>query len=210
LISYCDDTRSHKMSDARVARFKKRFPERVFADIGACLREGQAVGATILLCCAVDVMARYYSGQPKGRLDRQSYISFMERYFSTYYDAVHFYRFVRCGLVHGYDMEREYLILGSPAPWARKLNMVHDPKHKTTIVNPFAVYSDVRRAFRAFVSEIGEHVEVKRRFLRVWKASPFEKQQLSSDKFYYLKEQAGAMAASDIRSRGRKQGLRPG
>ena len=175
------------MSDARVARFRKRFPERVFADIGACLREGQPVGATILLCCAIDFMARYYSGQPKGRLNKQSYISFMERYFSTYYGAVHFYQFVRCGLVHGYDMEREYLILGSPAPCARKLNMVYDAKHRTTIVNPFALYSDVREAFRAFVKDIEEHGELKQRFLRVWKASPFEKQQLSSDKFDYLR-----------------------
>lgn len=111
----------------------------------------------------------------------------MERYFSTYYGAVHFYQFVRCGLVHGYDMEREYLILGSPAPWARKLNMVYDAKHRTTIVNPFALYSDVREAFRAFVKDIEEHGELKQRFLRVWKASPFEKQQLSSDKFDYLR-----------------------
>jgi hypothetical protein len=145
---------SHQMSDARVVRFRKRFPERVFADIGACLREGQAVGATILLCCAIDFMARYYSGQPKGRLNKQSYISFMEQYFSMNYDAVQFYQFLRCGLIHGYDMEREYLILGSSAPWARKLHMVYDPKHRATIINPFALYSDVRKTFRAFVKDI--------------------------------------------------------
>lgn len=194
------------MSDARVARFRKRFPARVFADIGACLRGGQAVGATVLLCCAIDFMARYYSGQPKGRLNKQSYISFMEQYFSTSYDAAHFYRFLRCGLVHGYDMEREYLILGSPAPWARRLHMVYDPKHRATIVNPFALYSDVRKTFRAFANDIEEHGELKQRFLRVWKASPFEKQQLSSDKFDYLEGQVGAVAATRISSKARKQG----
>ena len=92
------------MPDARIARFRKRFTERVFADIGACLRQGQAVGATILMCCAIDIMACYYSGQPKGRLNRQSYISFMEQYFSKYYDPLQFYQFVRCGLVRFTDM----------------------------------------------------------------------------------------------------------
>jgi hypothetical protein len=137
-------------------------------------------------------MARYYSGQPKGRLNRQSYISLMEQYFSKHYDAVQFYQFVRCGLVHGYDMERKYLILGSPAPWARKLHMVYDPKHRATIINPFTLYSDVREAFRTFVKDLEQSRELRLRFLKVWKASPFEKQQLSSDKFDHLEEQASA------------------
>lgn len=180
------------MPDARIARFRKRFPERVFADIGACLRQGQAVGATILMCCAIDIMARYYSGQPKGRLNRQSYISFMEQYLSKHYDPLQFYQFVRCGLVHGYDMERKYLILGSAALWARKLHMAYDPKHKATIVNPYALYSDVRKVFRALVTDLEQSRELRLRFLKVWKASPFEKQQLSSDKFDHLKAQAHA------------------
>ena len=52
------------MLNPKVTRFKKRFPEWVFADISACLRKRAAVGSVILTCCAIDYLGRFYSGDP--------------------------------------------------------------------------------------------------------------------------------------------------
>jgi len=106
-----DGIKGLSLANSRVVRFKKKFHERVLADINACLREHQVVGATILLCCAIDCLARYYSGDPIARLNKNKYLDFLNRYFSPVYDSAKFYAFVRCGLVHGYSMEGKYVIL---------------------------------------------------------------------------------------------------
>jgi len=178
------------MLHGKVVRLRKRFPERVFADISACLQKNQAVGATILLCCAIDCLARYCSGEPSHQLNKNKYQNFLKDYFEPAYHPESFYTFVRCGLVHGYNMEGKYIILGSRDVRARALHMKFSSNHRATIINPFTLYEDVRRAFYKFIEDLENQRELRRRFLRVWKSSPFEKQQFASVKFKYLLEEA--------------------
>jgi hypothetical protein len=46
------------MGDARVGRFRKFFPVYVYQNIAACLNQAHGVGATVLICCAIDTLAR--------------------------------------------------------------------------------------------------------------------------------------------------------
>lgn len=176
------------MSDIRVRRFKKRFPEWVFADISACVRRHNAVGAVILGCCAIDYISRFYSGDPAHHMNKAKYTVFLSRYFSPEYDVEDFYRFVRCGLIHGYYMGRRYIVVGSPARWAQSLHMKYDARHRATLINPSALYDDIRAAFTQYVDDLDSDRDLLARFLAVWSSSPFERPQLSSDwnKFKHL------------------------
>lgn len=170
-----------KQARPNIQWFRKRFPEWVFADISACLRNGASIGATILCCCAIDYLGRFYSGDLGRTMNKTKYVDFLREYFPSTYDPERFYKLVRCGLVHGYDMHRQFVVVGSQAPWAQSLHMCWDPKHKATLVNPFALYKDVRRGFGQFVSDLEQDKGLSRRFALVWSSTPFERPQLSSD-----------------------------
>lgn len=182
--------RTKLMSHPKVKRFKKRFLEWVFADISACLGKGAAVGSVILTCCAIDYIGRFYSGIPREVGNKAKYVAFLGRYFAPKYKPEDFYKLVRCGLLHGYDMQGRYIVVGSNTRWARSLHMRYDPKHKATLVNPFALYEDIRTAFGAYVNDLERDPDLLQRFLTVWASSPFERPQLSSDwnKFKHLVE----------------------
>ncbi len=176
------------MSHLRVKRFKKRFPEWVFADISACLSKRAAVGAVILCCCAIDYLSRFYSGNTGHAMNKAKYMSFLLRYFSKEYHTEEFYKFVRSGLVHGYHMDRRYIVIGSQAKWALDLHMMYDAKHRATLINPHALYDDVRAVFRQYMNDLESDTDMLKRFLTVWSSTPFERPQLSSDwnKFKHL------------------------
>lgn len=166
---------------ADVQRFNKRFSAWVFSDISACLNSGASVGAVILCCCAIDYLSRYYSGQPAFTLNKSKYIDFMTRYFGGRYNPDEFYKLVRCGLLHGYNMQHQYLVVGSKASWAQSLHMMYDSKHRATVVNPFALYTDVKHAFEEYLADLEIGGVVFNQFRRVWASSTFERPQISSD-----------------------------
>ena len=170
-----------RQAGSKIQRFRKRFPEWVFADISACLHKGAAVGATILCCCAVDYLGRFYSGNSGHSMNKAKYVEFLRVYFPATYDPVRFYRFIRCGLVHGYEMQRQYVVVGSRAPWAQSLHMRWDSKHRATLVNPFALYEDVREGFNEYTRDLEVDIELRRRFTKVWSSTGFERPQLPSN-----------------------------
>lgn len=142
-------------------------------------------------CCAIDYMSRYYSGDPQHSMNRAKYVAFLRHYFSPSYDPSEFYGFVRSGLLHGYNMNRRYVVVGSGALWARRLHMQYDAKHRATLINPFAFYGDIRTAFRQYIADLDADPTVFEKFVAVWSESSFERPQLSSDwnKFKHLSKE---------------------
>ena len=137
--------------NVQVQRFKKQFPEWVFAEISGCLQSQAAVGTVILCCCAIDFLSRYYSGSPGHTMNKSKYVAFLAEYFDSKYDPEVFYKVVRCGLTHGFNMNNRYLVIGSKAKWTRNLHLTFDSKHKATLIVPTILYQDIRQAFRKYV-----------------------------------------------------------
>jgi hypothetical protein len=173
--------------DGRVMRVKKRFPRTIFPGITLCLENREGVAATLLICCGIDCLSKYYSGEYSYRLNKSKYISFLKEYFSQYSSPEDFYAFIRCGLVHGYNMERKYRILNSNQNWAQKLHMIYDPKHKTTIINSFVLFSHFKRAFKNYISDVLTDKALRDKFLKVYPYFSCEKQYFKSSKFDHLK-----------------------
>lgn len=166
---------------ADVERFRKRFRTWIFSDISLCLNSGASIGTGVLCCCAIDFLSRYYSGQPSFALNKAKYVEFMTRYFGNQYDPDEFYKLVRCGLLHGYSMQDKYLVVGSKAPWAQSLHMTKDTKHRTTVVNPFALYKDLKRVFNDYMADLENGGKELSQFRQVWTKASFERPQMSSD-----------------------------
>ena len=106
-----------------IDRFAFRFKNYTYRPIRLCLDDSQGLASTILLCCAIDLLAKFSSGNLKNFGNRAKYIAFLNEYFPAKYDPDKFYEFVRCGLVHSYSMEDRYTILCRDEPWARQIHL---------------------------------------------------------------------------------------
>ena len=129
-----------------------------------------------------------YSGDAGHSMNKRKYKTFLKRYFGGAYNPEAFYAFVRCGLTHGYNMGGQYIVVGSNADWSRSLHMRYDPRHQATIINPHVLYGDLREAFGRFIADLRASAAVRSKLAAVWKATPFDRPQLSSDlnKFKHL------------------------
>src|SRR4051812_46931627 len=107
--------------NGNIFRLKDFFANRVKPGINACIKYPDSISSTILICCAIDYLSKYYAGSQDGKLNKAKYIDFLTRYFPNYQPHDQFYKFVRCGLVHGYDMEGKYILINSKSDWAQAL-----------------------------------------------------------------------------------------
>ena len=164
------------MGDPRVGRFRKHFPVYVYQNIAACLNERQGVGATILICCAIDTLSKYATAGSQLRGNKARYIEFLTRYFPSTYDPQAFYRFVRSGLVHAFDMERQYAILCSKETWAQQLHMMAPPGKKRPIVNPYVLFRHLKQAQKKLADDLDADRVLRRHFVRVYRAAPIRPQ----------------------------------
>ena len=170
-----------------VAKLKKYFPKKVLPGINACLAIRDVISATILICCAIDLLAKYYSGSIDSRRNKERYIQFLAQYFSAYTPLDDFYKFVRSGLIHTYNMEGKYLLISSDAKWARNLNMQYDDKHRTIIINPYRLKEDLDKAFKKYIEDLESDKELRKRVTTVYKKYPLTGQSMKISKFKYLK-----------------------
>lgn len=169
-----------------IDRFAFRFKNYTYRPIRLCLEDGQGLAATILLCCAIDLLAKFSSGNPKNSGNRLKYVAFLKQYFPSAYNPETFYEFVRCGLVHSYSMEDKYTILCQDEPWARQVHLCKDTKTGKTVMNPFQILADLQVAVRNYVENV-KNSEVKAEaFLRVHKAIPLRQQVSRWKKLKYL------------------------
>jgi len=164
------------LGDARVGRFRKHFPTYVYQNISACLKERQGVGAVILTCCAIDTLARYAAAGKNLRGNKAQYIHFVRNYFPPEYDPEFFYKIVRCGLVHAFDMERQFAILCSNETWAQGLHLKSPPGIKRTIINPYPLMRHMKRAQKKLADDLDGDKEFRRAFVKVYKGSPIRPQ----------------------------------
>ncbi len=170
-----------------IDRFSFRFQFYLYRSVRLLLTDYQGVPATILLCCAIDLLAKYCSGMPDGKMNKQKYISFLRNYFPASYSPNEFYGFIRCGLVHGFNMESHYAILCKNELWARNVHLKKDPKTNLIIVNPFVLFADVHTAFKKYIGDIRKDMSLQKLFFRVHREMPLTQQQISWRKLKYMK-----------------------
>lgn len=161
-----------------VDRFAFRFKNYTYRSIQLCLNDGQGLAATILLCCSIDLLARFNSGDPLHSGNSLKYIDFLKTYFPTSHDPFQFYRFVRCGLVHSYSMQDRYTILCRDEAWARRIHLVTDPRTGKTVVNPYQLLADIQKAVRAYIEDVKGNPSKLAGFIKVHRIIPL-KQQMS-------------------------------
>jgi len=175
------------MAKDAIERFNHRFQAYIYPSIRLCLQNYEGVAASILLCCAIDLLAKYRSGDTEKRFNKRKYISFLDDYFPGSYDPASFYKFVRSGLLHSFSMEREYTILCNDADWAKEAHLQVDPKSQTIVINPHVLLRDVHATFKKYISSIRSDAEVKKAFYVVHRAIPLKKQQISWRKMKHMK-----------------------
>lgn len=143
-----------KYPKSAIDRFEFRFKAYIYRSVRICLDDSQGVAATILLCCAIDLLAKYYSGDPGHFRNKQKYTQFLKDYFPPSYKPDEFYSFVRSGLLHGFGMENEYTILCKIDDWAKEAHLKIDPKRKMTIINPYVLFSDLNKAHKKYIADV--------------------------------------------------------
>ena len=171
---------------ANTSRLKNFFDSQVKPGINACSKHNAGISMAILICTAIDFLAKFYSGDHSPKLNKTKYIDFLTRYFPQYEPHDEFYKFVRCGLVHSYDMEGEYLIINSNAEWAKKINMKYDPKHKAWVLNPFSLRNDLLTAYQQYLKDLASDKELRKKLDSVYGKKPIRRQYLKTPKFKYL------------------------
>lgn len=169
-----------------IDRFAFRFKNYTYRPIRLCLEDGQGLAATILLCCAIDLLAKFSSGNPKNSGNRLKYEAFLKQYFSSAYNPDTFYEFVRCGLLHSYSMENQYTILCRDEPQARQVHLCKDKKTGKMVINPFQILADLRVAVRKYVEDVKTSKVKAEEFLRVHKTIPLRQQITRWNKLKYL------------------------
>jgi len=167
-----------------ISKIKTEFPSRVLTGINACLKVRDATSATILICCAIDLFSKYYAGE--SRSSKTAYITFLSDYFSQYKDHESFYKFVRCGLLHSFNLDKKYIIINSNANWAQSLNMKLSPKHKMTIINPWQLKKDLKLAVDKYGQDLISNKSLRTKIRRIYRRFPLEGQTMKIAKFKYL------------------------
>jgi hypothetical protein len=166
------------MSNPYVSRLNKHFPAYVYPNIAGCLKLHQGVGATILICCAIDTLAKYAAAGPSVAGNKRRFLSFVEKYFPADYDPEMFYTFVRCGLLHSFNMENKYIILCSKETWAQELHLTRPKGFDRIVINPYPLFRHMNRARKLFIGDLENDRILRQTFSRIYKSKPIIKQHI--------------------------------
>ena len=148
--------------NSHIERLKHAFPQWVYGNISACLNYKQGVGATILICSAIDTLSYYASANPSTYGNKQRFTQFVASYFPSNYDPTLFYKFVRCGLVHSFNMENYYIIICSNKKWAQSLHLKKPKGLDKTIINPFVLLNHLKNVHKNFIIAINSNVKTSK------------------------------------------------
>ena len=166
------------MSNPYISRLNKHFPTYVYPNIASCLKSYQGIGATILICCAIDTLANYAAASPSIRGNKERFLSFVENYFPDNYDPETFYTFVRCGLIHSFNMENEYIILCSKETWAQELHLTKPKGFDRIVINPYTLFRHMKKAHKLFINDLENDKILRRAFSKIYKSKPITKQHI--------------------------------
>lgn len=175
------------MSNPHVARLKKHFPAYVYNNIAACLKMNQGIGATILICCAIDTLASYAAANPSVRGNKIKFTGFVSKYFPANYDPNKFYKIIRCGLVHSFNMENKYYILCSSKTSAQKHHLTKPKGYNREIVNPYTLFRHLKKAHKNFIEDLENDISLRKTFSDIYKKKPIKTQSVKPRTF--LKKQ---------------------
>jgi len=175
------------MIDAYVIKLKHSFPQWIYGNISVCLKNNQGVGATILICCAIDTLSYYASANPSKVGNKKRFTQFVKKYFPSDYNPDLFYKFIRCGLVHSFNMENYFAIVCSNERWAHKLHLKKPKGFKKIIINPFVLMKHLKLAHSNFIDALLNDNFLLNAFLKAYKLKPLVKQnktvRIFEDKF---------------------------
>ncbi|MFQ5962765.1 MAG: hypothetical protein ACE5KZ_00595 [Candidatus Scalinduaceae bacterium] len=166
------------MSNPYVSRFNKHFPAYVYSNIASCLKLHQGVGATILICCAVDTLANYAAASPSTSGNKKKIMTFVGNYFPESYEPEIFYKIIRCGLVHSFNMENKFIILCSKETWAQEIHLKKPNGFDHVIINPYPLFRHMKKAHKLFVNDLEINKDLRQTFVNIYKSKPLIKQHI--------------------------------
>lgn len=169
--------------DTYILKLKHSFPQWVYGNISACLKNNQGVGATILICCAIDTLSYYASANPLKEGNKKRFIHFVKNYFPSISDPELFYKFVRSGLIHSFNMENYFIILCSNEKWTHSLHFQKAEGLKRTIINPFILLEQLKIAHSSFIKKLYSDDLILDGFIKAYKLRPLAKQNKSVKAF---------------------------
>ena len=112
------------------------------------------VAAVILMCCAIDCLARFRSGQTNGNVGT-SFENFVENYLGSKttfthksYDSAKVYNGLRNYLVHGYSLDKNLGLVHQSNE--NHLELIND----RVIIDVFSLYFDLEKAYEKYKAEL--------------------------------------------------------
>lgn len=165
--------------DYYILKLKNSFPQWVYGNISACLNKNQGVGATILICCAIDTLSYYASANPLKEGNKKRFIHFTKNYFPSISDPELFYKFVRSGLIHSFNMENYFIIICSNEKWTHSLHFQKTEGSERTIINPYVLMKQLKTAHSNFIKSLSSDELILENFIKVYKLRPLLKQNKS-------------------------------
>lgn len=173
LIEFDDHFRNWVLKDIRIIlNLEDKYGNILEPDRSAYTHRRPLVAAVILICCAIDCLARYRYGCVDGRHVGNSFKNFIKDYFNSAttfsgknYDCEDIYNGLRNTIVHGYS-------LGCDLGLVHQSNKEHLSIVGTrVIIDVFSLYFDLEKAYEKYTHELsdGQHLE---EFCRRWLAQP--------------------------------------
>lgn len=147
-----------------------RFKRNIIYPVNVLLNQGLHTPAVILLCCGVDYLAKYFSGDANYESSNKTkFITFLKHYFPEYESPEDFYSFIRCGLVHSYNMGYKYRIIrGANSDEKPHMSKVRVDTGEVILINPWQLKSDIRKALNKFSEDIEKDNKLYSNFVRVF------------------------------------------
>lgn len=147
-------------------KLKQRFSLTIFGSVNLLLDKGFYTSAVILLCCGIDYLAKFYSGELDYNNNKKKYITFLKKYFPKYKSPEEFYSLIRSGLLHSYYLDERYAFGKDPMG----LHFIEIPikGKKTIIVNPWRLKGDVKNALTHYLRDMEKDNELYLKYLKVY------------------------------------------
>lgn len=144
---------------------KKSFSKEIFSPVKLLLDNGHHASAVILLCCSIDYLAKYYSGNLENKNNKDIYIDFIRKYLRPRIHPYEFYKFIRSGLVHSYFLGDKYLIgVNQDDPHFVEIGA----KQKIILINPWRLKGDIGIGLSRYLRDLETDEALYLNFLKVY------------------------------------------
>lgn len=150
----------------RGKKIKQRFSLSIIAPSNLLLKKGFYTSAIILLCCGIDYLSKFHSGNLDYSDNKRNYIEFLKKYFPLNRNQEDFYKLIRSGLIHSYYLEDRYVI--GKDPFGEHFKYIEMKDKNAIVINPWRLKGEVRVALFKFLKEIEKDDELYKNYLKVF------------------------------------------